>query len=39
MTGKAICRRLHRKKPESDGLLFSGHSEEAAIGFEVLCRE
>jgi hypothetical protein len=39
MTGKAICRRLHRKQPESDGLLFSGHSEEAAIGFEGLCRK
>jgi hypothetical protein len=36
MTGKAICRRLHRKQPESDSLLFSGHYEEAAIGFEGL---
>jgi hypothetical protein len=32
MTDKAICRRLHRKQPESDSLLFSGHYEESAIG-------
>jgi hypothetical protein len=40
MTDKAICRRLHRKQPESDSLLFSGHYEEAAIAFEGLmgCR-
>jgi hypothetical protein len=36
MTGKAICRRPHRKQPESDSLLFSGHYEEAAMAFEGL---
>jgi hypothetical protein len=41
MTGKAICRPLHIKLPESDSLLFSGHYEEGAIAFEGLmgCRE
>jgi hypothetical protein len=41
MTGKAICRRLHRKQPKSDSLLFSGYYEEWAIAFEGLmrCRE
>jgi hypothetical protein len=34
---KAICRRLHRKQPESDGLLFSGHYEESAIALNLSC--